>query len=332
VTFFSKDYKVSIPQGKVEQMPDATNHGYLLGHSSNLAVQALERTLRHIAPTHIPVMLVGESGTGKEVVARLIHQLSCRSSEPFAKAICGSRAGETLAAYFNRPDGAKANGSKGLGTVFLKEVSDLDSASQRNLLCALLENDLSAEDTVSGPRIISSTTRTLEEEARAGRFRAELYYRISGSCLRLPSLRERKEDIPALADLLLKKHSSLLGQPCPDLNADDYSILQSHSWPGNIRELENVARKIVVLNDPSIVLSEFSSNSAEPRSPALAAKGSILKAATRAASRRAERQLILDALAKTRWNRKRAAQELQISYKALLYKLKEIGADEPDHT
>jgi two-component system response regulator AtoC len=309
---------------------DPASNGYVLGHSNNLAMQAVERTFHHIAPTHIPVMLVGESGTGKEIVARLIHQLSSRSNEPFLKAICGSRAGETLAAHFTPEDDINANGFKWPGTLFLKEISDLDFGSQRSLLCALPQDDLNPDGTVPGPRLISSTTRTLEEEVRAGRFRAELYYRISGSCLRLLPLRERKEDIPALVDLLLRKHSVILGQRCPCLDAQDFSVLQNHSWPGNIRELENVLRKMVVLNDPKIVLSEFAAPSVEPRSPGAAAKGSVLKAATRAASRRAERQLILDALAKTRWNRKRAAQELQISYKALLYKLKEIGADEPD--
>jgi DNA-binding NtrC family response regulator len=182
----------------------------------------------------------------------------------------------------------------------------------------------------AGPRLISSTALNLEDEIRAGHFRVELYYRINGVSLHLPSLSQRKEDIPDLVELFLTKHSAIQGRTQPYLDAQDFVLLQEFSWPGNIRELENVVKKMVVLGNPKTVISELVAGTTKPRSVAAVAKSSVLKAATQAASRGAERQMILDALGRTRWNRKRAAQELQISYKSLLSKLKQIGAEEPD--
>lgn len=180
-------------------------------------------------------------------------------------------------------------------------------------------------------RVISSTAHDLEAEIRAGRFRSELYYRIHGVCLRLPPLRERRDDIPALAEFLLAKHASQLGRPQPALRQESLNALMDYGWLGNVRELENVMRNIVALGDEQLAISELRfarPASAKPAVPAV--RSYSLKAAARAASRETERELILDALARTRWNRKRAAQELQISYKSLLYKLKQIGIDEKE--
>jgi two-component system, NtrC family, response regulator AtoC len=178
--------------------------------------------------------------------------------------------------------------------------------------------------------LISSTTRNLEEEVRAGRFRADLYYQISAVSLPIPPLRQRKEDIPAFVELFLAKYSTLLGRPHPHLDSEDFVLLQGSPWPGNIRELENMMRKIVVLNDPKAVLSQLSVQMSESPSTATWGKSSGLKTAARAASHRTERQLILETLARTRWNRKLAAQELQISYKSLLCKLKQIHTEEQE--
>jgi two-component system response regulator AtoC len=141
-------------------------------------------------------------------------------------------------------------------------------------------------------------------------------------------LRERKEDIPALEEFFLMKHSTLLGRPRPHLDAQDMLAINEYSWPGNIRELENVMKRIVVLGDAKAVLSELNAAPMEVRSTQAGGKRSVLKSAAKAASFHAERELILEALARTRWNRKRAAQELQISYKSLLYKLKQIRSEE----
>jgi two-component system response regulator AtoC len=176
-------------------------------------------------------------------------------------------------------------------------------------------------------RVISTTSRNLDEELRTGRFRSELYYRINGVCLRLPPLRERKDDIPLLVESMLSKHAAQLGRARPALSPRTLRMFLDYPWPGNVRELENVVKEIVALGDERLAIAELGS---VPREAAIAleqpqVRGHSLKAAARAASREAEREMILKALERTRWNRKRAAQELQISYKSLLYKLKQIG-------
>ena len=200
---------------------------------------------------------------------------------------------------------------------------------QRELLYALPDGEASPAPGSLGARVISATSRNLDEEMRAGRFRSDLFYRINGVCLRLPPLRERREDIPALAEYFLTKHAAQLNRARPSLSQRALQKFFDHSWPGNVRELENTLKALVALGDEQVALAELA---AAPDSKAARASGwgHSLKAAARAASREAERELILKALARTRWNRKRAAQELQISYKSLLYKLKQIGAEEPE--
>jgi DNA-binding NtrC family response regulator len=163
----------------------------------------------------------------------------------------------------------------------------------------------------------------------AGRFRIELYYRINGVCLRLPPLRERKEDIPQLVDFFLRKHCAQLGKPQPSLSPGTLRMFLDHTWPGNIRELENCVKSVVVLGEDQLAVAGLGVSATETRATrTVETPVHSLKAAARAASREAERGLILEALARTRWNRKRAAEELQISYKSLLYKLKQIGLKE----
>jgi len=168
----------------------------------------------------------------------------------------------------------------------------------------------------------------LDDEVRAGHFRSELYYRINGVCLRIPPLRERKEDIQPLAERLLTKHARQLGKLRRTLSARTIEIFLAYPWPGNIRELENVVKKILALSDESLATAELMQPHSRPRALEASDTGFSLKVASRAASREAERGLILKALARTRWNRKRAAQELQISYKSLLCKLKQIGLED----
>ncbi len=176
-----------------------------------------------------------------------------------------------------------------------------------------------------GARLISTTSQNLDEEMRGGRFRSELYYRINGVCLRLPPLRERREDIPMLADFFVTKHAAVLGRPRRGLRSRTVQILSDYGWPGNIRQLENVVKSIVALADEDLAISELVAAPPAKQPAAAIARSGSLKVASRAASREAERELILKALERTRWNRKRAAQELESSYKSLLYKLKQIG-------
>ncbi|MGH9717557.1 MAG: sigma 54-interacting transcriptional regulator [Candidatus Acidiferrales bacterium] len=295
-------------------------------------MRTIENIVAEIAPTNIPVLLFGESGTGKEVLARRIHSLSRHCDTPLAKISCASMTPDKLPAQLAEHLRAmNGGGSGGAGTVLFDELSDLDAACQAHLLHALPDGESVPAAGAIASRVISSTTRDLEHETRAGRFRSDLYYRINGVCLRLPPLRERSEDIPALVEFLLAKHASQMSRPHPTLRQESLKTLMNYSWPGNIRELENVLRKIVALGDERLAVSELQAAPAGiAREQAAAPRSYSLKAAARAASREAERELILEALARTRWNRKRAAQELQISYKSLLYKLKQIGIAESE--
>ena len=299
-------------------------------HAVSGAMRELERVIADIAPTDIPVLLVGESGTGKEVVAAEIHRRSRRQNEPFIKMSCAALTPTSLNEWlYGTGVGDGANSSPSPGTVFLDEISELDLSCQSKLLLALPDGDMVPQPRCRGARVISATSRNLEEEMRAHGFREELYYRINGVCLRLPPLRQRKEDIPALVGCFLAKYAALFAHPKPSLSPRTLQVLLDHSWPGNVRELENVVKKIVALGDEQMAVGDLGSSRAES-SPASGRvpEGSSLKQAARKASRKAERELILQALARTRWNRKRAAQELQISYKALLYKLKQISLED----
>lgn len=293
------------------------------------AAQALYRMAAEIAGTDIPILLLGEGGTGKEVLAVHIHRASIQRAHPLVKINCASMSPESIPDLL-RPDvQSDLSGETAVGTIFFDEVSDLDAASQRHLLSMLPDGDAMPRARTLRARVIAATSRNLEEEVRAGRFRSELYYRINGFCLRVPPLRQRKEDIPALTDFFLAKYAAMLGRPCPTLSEHAMSVLLEHSWPGNVRELENTMRKLVAVGDEGVALADLASTLPKPWSVDEKSKDCSLKAAARAASRLAERELILEALARTRWNRKRAAQQLQISYKSLLLKLRQIGAEEP---
>jgi len=320
-----KDLEPTVPESRVDRRLNG-NHLFLQAVSPTM--RALGRVIADIAPTDIPVLLVGESGTGKEVAALELHRLSRRQNEPFLKMSCAALTVSSLDEWLRgtgNGDGTK--GSSNLGTVLLDEISELDTACQSRLLLALPDGDALPPTRCLGLRVISASSRNLEEEMHAHRFREELYYRINGVCLRLPPLRQRKEDIPALVDFFLSKYGALFGRPQPSLGPETMQILLDHSWPGNIRELENLVKKIVALGNEQMAVADLLSSQAQPRS-ASAPEELSLKQAARKASRKAERELILKVLARTRWNRKRAAQELQISYKALLYKLKQIGLDD----
>lgn len=295
-------------------------------------IQSLEGVIREIAPTSIPVLLVGEIGTGKTFYAHRIHQLSRKNGFPIVRIPCAYVSPVTLAEELGMNNPAAGDGNESAsGSVFFDEIADLDAACQRQLLYALPDGKVVPKRGALTGRVISSTARNLDEEMRAGRFRSELYYRISGVCLRLPPVRERREDIPLLVEHFLTRHAMELDRPRPSVSARTLRTMLDYSWPGNIRELENVVKKIVALGDGDLNLAEPPPQAAGAV-PATAAQSreSSLKAAARAASREAEKQLILDTLAKTRWNRKRAAQELQISYKSLLFKLKQIGLHDSD--
>jgi two-component system response regulator AtoC len=235
--------------------------------------------------------------------------------------------------------GAGSAESSECGTLLLDEPTQIDPDSWGPLLHLLPDGDAAAVEPVSGVRLVSATCHNIEEEVRNGRFPRELYYRLNGVTLRLPPLHSRKEDIAGLMDFFLKRYSALFDKAAPALDAGNWDVLLRHSWPGNVRELENVARKIVALGDGELALADLEAglNAVEPvkAPPSVRASARLsgmrpLKEASREASRHAERELIARALDRTHWNRKRTARELQISYKALLYKLKQLGLSDQE--
>ncbi|MGH9509331.1 MAG: sigma 54-interacting transcriptional regulator [Terriglobales bacterium] len=302
-------------------------HGPFLDSVSPV-MKSMEQALRDIASSGVPVLLIGEPGSGKKAVGRRIHELSGRPA--FTILSCAS-----LSPEFGRSNGHAGNGRAGSGsdgslpegTVFLDEVSELSPACQVRLLELLPEEEQAATASAPGWRLISATRRDLEKEVRAGRFREDLSYRLSGIGLRLPPLRQRKEDIPALAEFFLEKYTQRLACSKPQLSASGMRLLLDHSWPGNLRELEDAMKKIVALGTEEAILADLRHGNGRARNGNGNGESLSLKEAARAASRLAERELILKVLTRTHWNRKRAAQELQISYKALLYKLKQIRLD-----
>ena len=219
------------------------------------AMLTLEAALAEIAHTSIPVLLVGECGTGKQMFAHRIHQLSERS-EPLTKVSCAGMRAESFASELCLDAGEERECGRDARTVFFDEISELDAACQRNLLYALPDGEAKPRRGILMARLISATSRNLDEEMKAGRFRRELYYRINGVCVRLPALRERKEDIPQLSDYFLGKHCTQLGRARSRLSARAITDYE-YTWPGNIRELENVVKRIVALDDEELALSEL---------------------------------------------------------------------------
>jgi two-component system response regulator AtoC len=306
-------------------MDHAATSAFVYGHSP--AIQGVNAIVGEVARTNIPVLLMGESGTGKEVYGRLIHRLSKYCHTPMTKLSCRALETGEFLAQLKSDLRANAEGPEdGRGTLFLDGIDELDMACQKVLVSLLPDGEI---DEKSGhrSRLIASTSRNLEKEIEAGRFRRELYFRISGICLRLPPLRDRREDLVELLDHFLRKHAAELGREVPVVGEKDLGLLGTYDWPGNIRELENLARKIAVLSDTRKAVDELQQvRKPEPTLPE-DVRSFSLKVAARAASRQAERDMISKALERTHWNRKRAALELQISYKSLLYKIKQTGLE-----
>jgi len=274
-------------------------------------MRTVEAVIRELSQNDVPVLVVAEPGSGKQAAAARIHALSSRAAEPFHVRHGNEVTGDVLAGW--EEDG---------GTVYLQDVGDLDSSAQAELVRQIA----SAAEDRRVPRFICGTSRELEAEVKAGKFREDLYYRISGVCLRLPPLRQRKEDIPVLLDWFLAIAARDFARAVPVLSSETQGFFLEYHWPGNIRELKDAARAIVALGDEALAMGGL--RSLLRRVNHSNGEKVSLKEAAKAASREAEKELILQVLTRTRWNRRRAAQELQISYKALLYKLKQIGYQE----
>jgi len=304
----------------------------------------VERIVSQVANTDITVLLRGESGTGKELVAREICARSSRNDKPFVKVNCAAiPAGLLESELFGYEKGSftgAINRKPGKfefanhGTIFLDEISELHTSLQAKLLHVLQDNEFSRlggdEDVSVDVRIITATNRQIEKELQNGNFREDLYYRINVVSIHLPPLRERKEDILELSEYFLRKYSAMFDKRYSCLSKTALNTLLSYDWPGNVRELENIIKKIVVLENEEFATRDIGSTSRIPVGEGNLSQNSAhgrirLNRAGKLAAQEAEKQLIMGTLMETRWNRKKAAELLDISYKALLYKIKQSG-------
>lgn len=295
--------------------------------SLNPTMRELQYVIRNIAQADLPVLLIGERGTGKEVIARQIHKHHARGDGRFIKVACPEQTPAYFTTLFSEVAQADTEDPTRSTTVFLDEIGDMSIPCQAVVMEEIADGNGTAKSPRPYPRMISANSQGLEEEIGKRRFRKDLYYRLNGICLQVPPLRHRKEDIPALMEFFLKAHGEALGVSPTALQPKTIEVLMQHSWPGNVRELEEIAKNILIF-DERTALAALNSLSDTSVAETLGATPS-LKEAARNASRQVERELILKMLARTHWNRKRAARELGISYKALLYKLKQIAFDDP---
>ena len=277
----------------------------------NCSIEAIEQATAQLAKGEFPVVLRGESGTGKRTVARRLHECSARRATDFVVLACS---GLTPQDFTPGPNSVLA----GSGTIYLEEIADLTSEAQTAMFEALIQSD-SAGNGKSQARLICGSKKDPDLRDSSAPFNEDLYYRLNAICLRVPPLRHRRQDIGTLMTFFLAKFACELERPTPVVSQETQQLFLEYQWPGNIRELSDVAKAIVALGDETLVMSGLRAVLSQSNAP------TSLREAARVASREAEREMILRTLARTRWNRRRAAQELKISYKALLYKLKQIG-------
>jgi len=317
-----------------------------LGLCTSPVMRTVRELVAKVAPTSAAVLLTGESGVGKEVVARAIHRASPRAAHPFLKVNCAALPEELLESeLFGHERGAFTDAYRdkpgkfeqaATGTLMLDEIGEVPFRLQAKLLHILQDGEFAR---VGGERvrqtdvrILAATNRELEAEIDAGRFREDLYYRLNVVEIRIPPLRERRDEIPALVDHFLKTANAQYGRAI-DIAPSTLRVLRQHSWPGNIRQLENIVKRIVVLGNAAEVLHELGASPSA--APLLPSEGTVtaatddrhlgLKAIARKAARDAEREVIAQTLDRVHWNRAKAARILQISYKALLYKIVDCG-------
>jgi len=308
----------------------------------------IRQQILQIAPVDVPVFICGESGVGKEVVARMIHLRSSRRNQPFVKVNCAALPGELLESeLFGFEQGAftgavRAKPGKfelaNKGTIFLDEIAEMSTHLQAKLLHVLQDHQYSR---LGGRHLIDTDVRVLaatnvevQEAMKSGRFREDLYYRLNVLSINVPPLRERTSEIPLLFRHFLEKYSEKFGKAAPGPSKHLLDAAANYPWPGNLRELENFVKRYVILEDDEGSLRELIEMSAarqrtSPRHEVTMPREQGLKALVRGLKDEAEMEAIADALEKTRWCRKDAAKMLGISYKALLYKMRQFNLDTP---
>ena len=359
--------------------------------ASGAAMMTIWDMVDRVAETDVPVLIRGESGVGKEGIARTLHDRSPRRGKPFVKINCAALPSELLESeLFGHERGAFTGATSekpgkfelaDKGTIFLDEIGEMHPALQAKLLQVLQDEEYyrvgGKRPLRADARVVVATNRVLEDEIARGNYREDLYYRLNVVSVLVPPLRDRKEDIPALIEHFRKKYGSKYRQGPMIFSDEVLRRLGEYDFPGNVRELENLVRRLVVLRDERFVLDELAAGVS--RRPAMkvahstgSAGGSLppanqqrgqhagvsyppsagpaaatasspppaqivpmgaetvsLKDISRQAAMRAEREAISAMLARTNWNKRKAAVRLQISYKALLYKIKDCGLTDP---
>jgi len=307
--------------------------------------------IEEIARTDVSVLIKGESGTGKELVAQSIHMNSHRKEKPFIKVNCaaipqnlleselfGFEKGAFTGAYLKKPGKFElANG----GTILLNEIGEIDISIQAKLLQVLQDGEFSRlggnGDISVDTRVITTTKDHLEKSMMGGKFREDLFFRINVMSITLPPLRERKEQILPLSLYFFNLYKKKFDKSSPWLSAETLDVFKKYSWPGNIRELENMIKRIILFGERVATRSLIQSQNNDEIDPSYhdgftpnGTKGLDflnLKKIRREATESAEKELMQKTLNETHWNRKEAARLLQVSYKALLYKIQKYNLD-----
>ncbi len=313
----------------------------LIGESGPM--QAVRAMVGRLARTQAPIHISGESGSGKELAARLVHIQGPRRDEPFVPVNCGAipenlmeseffgyRKGAFTGATADREGFFQAASG---GTLFLDEVAELPLLMQVKLLRAIQEKKVrkvgSTSEEGADVRIISATHRSLGDEVKNGKFRQDLYYRLNVIELRMPALREMPEDIPRLAEAILRRQTAASGSNAPRLSAAALARLCGHDFPGNVRELENVLERVLALTTGGEIKADDLQLAAPARAAPEAPEDSALPLQERLDT--VERQAILAALEQTRYNRTAAARLLGVTFRALRYRMEKLGiSDELD--
>jgi two-component system response regulator AtoC len=269
------------------------------------------RIINRVADSPCPILIVGEPGSGKRTLARRIHGASSQSPNEFLEISCRTATDKSLGSAVRSP-----------GTLYFVEIADLSLSTQTSLM----EDYFRSNGPQPVCRILAATSRNLQEEIRARRMREDLFYAIGSVSIQTFPLRYRKYEIVEAANEFLDKYAIMFGRPKPVLSHGMVSFMLDYDWPGNFRELETAAKTLVAIGDESITIAALRASATKSKVNGEGGQLS-LKQASRAASLQVERELISEVLTSTGWNRKQAARELHISYKALLYKIRQIGME-----
>jgi DNA-binding NtrC family response regulator len=354
------------------QLSDDQDRAFLFWGDSP-EMRTIATVIEQVSDSDVTVLIRGESGVGKELVARAIHQRSPRRDRPFVKVNCAALPAELLESeLFGHEKGAFTGAATtrigkfeqaDTGTIFLDEIAEMKSALQAKLLHVLQDAQFtrlgSNKPVTVDVRVVAATNRDLEAMLLRGEFREDLYYRLKVIEVTVPPLRERRSEISYLTEYFMDRYARRYKRPARQISEELQQLFQTHEWPGNIRELENMIKRIVILQDEQLVIREMS-RAARPM-PAYAAVGggggtaiaaeepddgeveedepaatngvpvqmepvgSRLADVAKAAAIKAERSAIEETLQQVRWNRRRAAEQLGVSYKTLLNKIKECG-------